>query len=118
MGMFDTFVASDGSGREGQVKCFGCNLDMFQVGHKVGPLEAFETYSIAMREGGYVNVYECYYQDWTLTYRYPAIFDKWGRPFDPDIHDTVDPNDRADYDDPYFFSDLTKLENLPIFGEP
>lgn len=90
MGFFDTFY--DAGGQEGQVKLYDNRLRTFRIGDKVPPLrmeEAFSTklyqgstYSIAMREGGFVNIKEQVFVSWSKDYaHYVPVFDIYGGDF-------------------------------------
>ncbi len=77
MGVYDTVRIGT---REGQVKCWDSNLDAITQGDKVSSIR-LAAYSIAMREGGYVNVLEDTVEGWTDTPRYEHVIDKWGDDF-------------------------------------
>ena len=76
MGVYDTIEVGE---KQGQVKLWNCNLADYSRGSKVpyGPHGA-RTYSIAMREGGFVNVRERVLESWTEQWLYAPIYDKWG----------------------------------------
>lgn len=91
MGLYSTVVCKD---REGQVKLWR-DLDGHIVwGHfyrndevPVTGLEN-ETYSIAMREGGFVNISQRHIDSWTDLPLFTLKVDKWGREI-TDIDDHV-----------------------------
>lgn len=77
MGVYDTIIAGD---KEGQVKLWDCNLVTYRVGDKVrGSAAGFpENYSIAMREGGYVNIHSGILVSWTDKPLHSPVLDKYG----------------------------------------
>lgn len=81
MGLFDTIRVGE---REGQVKCYDPVLELFGVGDEMPPLfgvipePADHTYSIAMREGGYVNVTAGRLTSWTDEPAHVPVIDKYG----------------------------------------
>ena len=75
MPLFDTVTIR---GREGQVKCWASNMDTYTQGNRVGYLGGKGTYSVAMREGGFINVNHRVLESWTDEPQHKFIFDKWG----------------------------------------
>jgi hypothetical protein len=84
--------------RYGQVKCFEDQCKLYTVGDEVPDHFPVSSYSIAMREGGYVNVDDCKIVSWTDEPEYPNIFDKYGQIFEPES--TV-----GLFGEPYFFGE-------------
>jgi len=83
MGAYDTLVFSDGK-YVAQVKCWAvpeCNS--FKPGDTVPNIDGINTYSIALREGGFANVLANTLSGRTLKPLYPDVFDKWGNKFGP-----------------------------------
>jgi len=83
MGMFDDIEIGD---RSGQVKCWDCSLHLYRQGDRVPDLDGVSTYSIAMREGGYVNVIDGVLSSWGVEPTCLPVFDKYGAPYD---HETA-----------------------------
>lgn len=89
MGVFDFDTFTDGN-RNGQVKIFNLKtikssmlhqFRVFKIGDKVPFLFDFDdrqTFSIAMREGGFVNIQEGRFLSWTEEPLSKDVFDKWG----------------------------------------
>lgn len=75
MEMYDTIVVGE---KEGQVKIWEELLTVYEEGSEVPPFDSYETYSIAMREGGYVNIEHCILKSWTDEPAFQPVFDKWG----------------------------------------
>ena len=67
--------------RYGQVKLWNCEMAMYHLGDKV-PEDG--DFSIAMREGGYVNVQDGKIKSWTDASEFKLILDKWGADFSPE----------------------------------
>lgn len=81
MGMYDT-VYDPITGREGQVKCWRCELQAFTFGRAVMPRTP-PTYSVLMQDydgGGYLNVTENVLLSWTDVPEHQYVIDKWGSP--------------------------------------
>lgn len=78
MSTYDTVVAGD---REGQVKCWFCDMAIYSVGCWVPSVNGAVTYSVAMREGGFINVIKNILESWTEKPRCEPVFDKWGNPW-------------------------------------
>lgn len=79
MGVYDEIEVGE---RSGQVKCWESTLRTVRAGDKVQEVAGYDTYSIAMREGGFVNVALGHLMTWTDTPACDPIFDKYGSPFD------------------------------------
>lgn len=86
MGLFDTFV--DENDNKGQVKIYLSALREFKIGDTVPPLDEaggaknlVYTYSIAMCEGGFVNIKENVYESWSKRPHYTPVLDKYGSDF-------------------------------------
>lgn len=62
-----------------QVKCF--ESSGYQVGDSVEPINGEVTYSIALREGGFLNIDNLILVDRTDKPRFKRVFDKWGSDF-------------------------------------
>lgn len=84
MGMFDDVVVNEGrrSERRGQVKCWENALYTYRLGDKVPTLGNEKNYGVAMREGGFLWIWERTLSQW-MSYPPPGvlIFDKYGDPF-------------------------------------
>jgi|GEM_PF-6994173 len=96
--MYDTIFVDN---KEGQVKCWECVMADFQQGSVVDPIDDCETYSIAMREGGFVSIRELTVESWTDEPIYQPVFDKYGCPFNPKDQKEL-------FNEPYFYADLEK----------
>lgn len=84
MGVYATIQVDD---REGQVKLWpeaSYDLATFTVDDKVPRWGGLETYSIAMREGGFVNVHDRVITGWTDHAEWDIIADKYGDPYTKD----------------------------------
>ena len=79
MSALDSVEFSD---KSGQVKCWGRTMAVFVEGDKVPDVDDHDTYSIAMREGGFVNVVESVLISWTDSADNFHVFDKYGDVFD------------------------------------
>jgi hypothetical protein len=79
MGMYDEIEFGE---RVGQVKLWDCVMHTYREGDEIGP--PFNgSYSIAMREGGFVHVEEGRIQAWTETpMAGKPVVDKYGAPYD------------------------------------
>lgn len=64
--------------RYGQVKCWSNTCATYRVGDEVPDTFDSVTYSLAMREGGFVNVKDRQLASWTDAPRFEPVFDKWG----------------------------------------
>jgi hypothetical protein len=95
MGMFDDITVGD---RSGQVKLWDRLLTEYGVGDEV-PHLMVDTYSIAMREGGFVNIAGHRLISWTDEPTYRPIVDKYGSPFDETTRGELD----GILPDPYAF---------------
>lgn len=95
MGMFDDITVGD---RTGQVKLWDCLLTQYGVGDEVPHLMA-DTYSIAMREGGFVNVTGHKVASWTDEPIFRPVVDKYGALFDETTRGELD----GILNDPYNF---------------
>ena len=78
MGMFD-YIEVDN--KYGQVKLWDCEMVTYRVGDTVPRGGDF---SIAMREGGYANVWDGKIKSWTDAAEFKTILDKWGAEFSPE----------------------------------
>ena len=86
MGMFDTIVLdavpSMGLSQvEAQVKLWDRKLHAYHIGDEVPRLDFVDsptTYSIALREGGFVNIKERFIESYSSSPTYHHVFDKWG----------------------------------------
>ena len=69
--------------REGQVKCWDNAMQHYGLDSYVPPIDNIDTYSVAMREGGFVNVIDGRIRSWvdTPSLLSDFVFDKWGRLF-------------------------------------
>lgn len=74
MGVYDTI--SDSS-RDGQVKLWGNKMRTYAIGDSV-PSFLYGKYSIAMREGGWVNIRGRRILSWTTEPLFERRFNKWG----------------------------------------
>ena len=77
MGVYDTIIVGD---REGQVK-LSDDFATYRVGDTPAWFLPFSSYSIAMREGGFVNVTENHIVSWTDAPEHAAVIDKYGGSF-------------------------------------
>ncbi len=75
MGLYDIIKVGD---LEGQVKCWGCEMKYIHVGDIIPMIDNKNSYSIAMREGGFVNVIDGRIASWTSHSSQEFIYDKWG----------------------------------------
>lgn len=75
MGMYDTIEIDN---REGQVKLWNCYLGVYKKNDPVPVVLSVNEYSIAMREGGFVNIVDNIIVSWTDRPESTHIFDKWG----------------------------------------
>jgi hypothetical protein len=96
MGTYDSFV--DGK-REGQVKMFECCLHDYKIGDKVPDCNDCHNFSIAMREGGFVNVRDNVFESWTDEPLYHRVYDKYGMPWSEESQGIMGEH--------YFFKDIT-----------
>ena len=76
-----TYDTVELDGKVGQVKCFGCTLAYYTTGKQVPPLGGKDVYSIAMREGGFVNVVGGRLVSWTEKPLSSYVLDKYGHIF-------------------------------------
>jgi hypothetical protein len=82
-------------GKVGQVKLWGCEMIEYEKGD-APPAIPVRDYSIAMREGGYVNITNDKIQSWTDKPEWGVVFDKWGQHFNEEVSKGL-------MDDDYFF---------------
>lgn len=101
MGLYDTFEAY---GKSGQVKIWSDSFEVYRIGDKVPEYDGMKTFSIAMREGGFVNIQDCKFHSWTDSAAYEPVFDKYGNIF------TIENKGMFEgiMADPYLFSDYEK----------
>jgi len=78
MGLYDTFIDGD---KSGQVKLWDDSFSEYTIGDRVPSYGSASTFSIAMREGGYVNIAENIFVSWTDESKFSPIVDKYGAPF-------------------------------------
>lgn len=89
--------------KRGQVKLWENAMLTYEKGDDV-PLIPGENpnFSIAMREGGYINIKNGKVQNWTKNPKFPDnIFDKWGASFEPN-------ESHGMLGEPYFFDQIQK----------
>ena len=84
MGMFDTITVGE---KNGQVKCWENVMIDCSLGDTVPSIGGHRNYSIAMKEGGYVNVRKNKIDSWTNEPFCRIVVDKYGYPFNPDNTD-------------------------------
>ena len=114
MGVYDTIRIND---REGQVKCFAHeeeSMECYSVGDCVGTVwisgEEVINYSIAMREGGFINIADGIVRSWADSPKHKVVIDKWGGLFDvsqdgPDTEGLIGT-------EKYFFSDMAQIKEI------
>jgi hypothetical protein len=95
MGVYDEIMARP---RQGQIKCWTNQLHVYHLGDMVPKVNHKETYSVAMREGGYLNVRYSRLITWTDVPMYVPVFDKYGDPFTTQTMGELD----GIFVDPYF----------------
>lgn len=102
-------------GCEGQVKCFTHKekcMKSYSVGDYVGTVwisgEEVTNYSVAMREGGYINVACGEIWGWTKRPKHKHVIDKWGDLFNVQ---EKNPSARLLWDEKYFFSGIKEGES-------
>lgn len=76
MGVYDILVPGGQ-----QVKCWNNEMEDISFGDMVPRVGDENTYSIALKEGGYANVIDCELISITRKPRCSFIFDKWGNPW-------------------------------------
>ncbi len=79
MSVYSTIRVND---REGQVKLWEDDYRSYTVGSHVPEFHGYGYYSIAMREGGYLNIKNCKVVSWVDMALYRNVFDKWGNDFE------------------------------------
>lgn len=99
MPMCDYVMVGD---KKGQVKLWYSIRYICTLGSLVPSINGYKTYSVAMREGGYVNVANNVIQSWTDNPESDMIYDKWGYVFDPKTTDSLG--------SPYFFNSVDSVE--------
>ena len=99
MGVYDTFEEGKNSG---QVKLWHLSMETYKLGDKVPAFNGLQTFSIALREGGYVNIADCVFFSLTETPAFNPVFDKWG--------DEFTGKNTGLADEPYFWNDYFKQE--------
>ena len=72
MGVYD--ILPDGQ----QVKLWWCDMRKVEIGDEVLPARGLESYSIALEEGGYANVFKLRLMSITEVPMIPDVADKWG----------------------------------------
>lgn len=93
MGAYDEIVVGE---RVAQVKLWDNQLTHYTLGDEVPNVgEGITTYSVAVREGGFVNVNDGRIESWTDIPKHVVVLDKWGAMFDPD-------GTRGIMNEPYF----------------
>jgi len=75
MGMYDTLVTDD---NQFQVKIWDCEMNDYHLGDTVPNFGDQTSYSIAVREGGFVNITESIFVSRTDTPAHTYVIDKWG----------------------------------------
>ena len=89
------------SGKRGQVKLWYNEGDFYVDGDSVPPSpEGNTTYSIAMREGGFLNIKKSVLESWDEEAKYSPVFNKWGKRWTP--------NDKGVIGEPYLFEESRK----------
>ena len=100
MGMYSRIYLDD---KSGQVKLWDGDDAYIGVACQVPSHRAAHTYSIAMREGGFINVKNCTLHSWTSTPAYDIVFDKWGHRY---IDGTCNSPTAEILGDKYHYSDV------------
>jgi len=72
VGVYDILPAGQ------QVKVWWCDMRDVKIGDKVLPARGLDTYSIALQEGGYANVFKNTLVSVTEVAMMAAVVDKWG----------------------------------------
>ncbi len=72
MGIYDILPAGQ------QVKCWWCDMRDVKIGDEVLPVRGLESYSIALQEGGFANVFKNTLMSVTEVAMISDIVDKWG----------------------------------------
>ena len=75
MGVYDTIRIGK---KAGQVKLWDCSLREYGRGDMIPEFQGHVSYSIIMREGGFVNIKKRRIEGWTQKPTHRLIFDKWG----------------------------------------
>jgi hypothetical protein len=73
--MYDTIAIGKS---EGQVKLWQMACTVLTEGSGVPSVDGRKTYSVAMREGGFVNIERCVITSWTKRPKHRFVFDKYG----------------------------------------
>lgn len=93
MGIYTTISDND-SGREGQVKLWNDSMAaaFITFGANVPDIIGHDTYSVAMREGGFLHIRGCVLESWEdQPIEGYMVLDKWGGPYDGTNYTTNDP---------------------------
>ena len=72
MGVYD--ILPEGQ----QVKCWWCEGREVKIGDKVLPARGLDSYSVALQEGGFANVFKNTLMSVTEVAMMPDVVDKWG----------------------------------------
>ncbi len=73
MGVYDVLWP----GRQ-QVKCWWCEGREVKIGDEVLPARGLDSYSVALQEGGYANVFKLQLMSVTEVAMMKDVVDKWG----------------------------------------
>jgi len=76
MGVYDVLPGGQ------QVKCWASELEIVEFGDGVMSIDGEETYSIALREGGYANIEKCILMSITKKPEFEPLLDKYGNPIE------------------------------------
>jgi len=109
MGVYD-IIEDKVNDRSGQVKLWDSDFSEYTIGDLVPSLIVGETYSIAMMEGGFVNIKGQKIESWTKESMYSPVLNKWGGLFNPYDGGYFD-------DDPYTFPDDKKNPDLTVIRQ-
>lgn len=72
MGVYDMLPAGQ------QVKCWWCEGREVKIGDKVLPVRGLDSYSVALQEGGFANVFRNTLSSVTEVAMMKDVVDKWG----------------------------------------
>ena len=72
MGVYDILPGGQ------QVKCWWCDLKKVKIGDEVPPVRGLESYSIALQEGGFANVFKLSLMSITNFQMLHTVVDIWG----------------------------------------
>jgi len=72
MGVYDMLPAGQ------QVKCWWCEGREVKIGDEVLPVRGLDSYSVALQEGGFANVFKLQLMSVTEVAMMPDVVDKWG----------------------------------------